>query len=172
MSDLIGKPFPPDFYFNYVPYDEEDQKNKLSCKLPISFKLSQENLKGKKIVITSAPGAFTPTCTLSHIPGYVAKAKEFADKGVDKVFVITRDLPFVGAAWGKLLGQKPPLEFASDPSAKFSQSMGWTKDGGDNGVLTGRYVIVVVDGIVTYAAEEPDASKVTVSGAANVLSKL
>lgn len=172
MSDLVGKPFPPNFHINYVPFDEEDQKNHLSCKIPIPFKLSQENLRGKKIVITAAPGAFTPTCTLSHIPGYIAKADEFSAKGVDKVFVITRDLPFVTAAWGKLLGQKLPLEFGSDPSATFSKSIGWTLDSGENGILTGRYTIIIDDGIVVYAEKEDSAGAVTVSGADAALAKL
>jgi alkyl hydroperoxide reductase 1 len=171
MSDLVGKPFPEGFHLNYVPYDEEDQKNKISCKIPIQFKLTPENLKGKKIVITSAPGAFTPTCTLTHIPGYISKAKEFSSKGVDKVFVITRDLPFVTAAWGKLLGQAPPIEFGSDPNATFSKSIGWTLDGGENGTLTARYTIIIDDGVIVYAEREP-GKEVTVSSADAALAKL
>lgn len=171
MSELVGKPFPEGFHINYVPYDEADQQDHLSCKLPIQFKLTQENLKGKKIVITSAPGAFTPTCTLTHIPGYVSKAAEFSAKGVDKVFVITRDLPFVTAAWGKLLGQKLPLEFGSDPAAAFSKSIGWTIDAGENGILTARYTIIIDDGVVVYAEKEAGGD-VTVSSAEAALAKL
>lgn len=171
MSSLVGKPFPEGFYFNYVPYEPEDQENKLSCKIPIKLNLTPEFLKGKRIVITSAPGAFTPTCTLSHIPGYIAHAADFQAKGVDKVIVITRDSAFVNSAWGKLLGQKPPIEFASDPSAKFSQAIGWTVDSGDNGTLTARYTIIVDDGTVVYAERET-AKGVSVSGAEAALAKL
>ncbi|KAH3675718.1 hypothetical protein WICMUC_002510 [Wickerhamomyces mucosus] len=171
MSSLIGKEFPEGFHFNYVPFDEEDQKDHLSCKRPIQFKLSQDNLKGKKIVITSAPGAFTPTCTLSHIPGYIAKVDEFKSKGVDKVFVITQDSAFVNAAWGKLLGQKLPIEFGTDPSAVFSKSIGFIKDAGENGILTSRYTIIIIDGVVTYAEQEP-AGDVSVSSAEAALAKL
>ncbi|CDR46115.1 CYFA0S22e00188g1_1 [Cyberlindnera fabianii] len=169
MAIEVGKPFPEGFAFSYVPYDEEDQKNKLSCKIPILFKLTPEKLAGQKIVITSAPGAFTPTCTLSHIPGYISKADEFASKGA-KVFVITQDSAFVNAAWGKLLGQKPPIEFASDTAAAFSKHIGWIIQKGDV-TLTGRYTIIVEDGIVTYAEIEKGGD-VTVSSADAALAKL
>ncbi|CAM9017511.1 hypothetical protein WICANDRAFT_77286 [Wickerhamomyces anomalus NRRL Y-366-8] len=171
MSDLVGKPFPEGFHFNYVPFDEEDQKDHLSCKRPIQLNLTQDYLKGKKIVITSAPGAFTPTCTLSHIPGYIEKASDFVSKGVDKVIVITQDSAFVNSAWGKLLGQKVPIEFASDWQATFSKSIGWTVNAGEMGTLTARYTIIIDDGKVIYAEKEP-GSEVTVSGADAALAKL
>lgn len=170
MSELVGKPFPEGFHFNYVPYDEADQKDHLSCKRPIQLKLTPEFFKGKKVVITSAPGAFTPTCTLSHIPGYISKAGEFAAKDV-VVIVITQDSAFVTSAWGKLLGQKKPIEFATDPQAKFSKSIGWTVDAGEMGTLTARYTIIVDDGTVIYAEKEP-GSEVSVSGAEAALAKL
>lgn len=171
MSELIGKEFPEGFYFNYVPYEAEDQKNATSCRIPIQFKLNKENLAGKRIVITSAPGAFTPTCTLTHIPGYIEKVEEFKKKNVDKIFVITSDSAFVNSAWGKLLGQKPPIEFASDPNAKFSSSIGWTVDAGDLGTRTARYTIIIDDGKIVYAAKE-EQREVTVSGADAALAKL
>jgi alkyl hydroperoxide reductase 1 len=133
--------------------------------------LTKENLAGKRIVITSAPGAFTPTCTLSHIPGFIAKAAEFKAKNVDKVFVITADSAFVNSAWGKLLGQTPPVEFASDPNAAFSKSIGWTIDAGDLGERTARYTIIIDDGKVIYAAKE-EGKDVTVSSAEAALAKL
>ncbi|CCH40880.1 Peroxiredoxin-1 [Wickerhamomyces ciferrii] len=170
MSDLVGKPFPEGFHFNYVPYDEADQKDHLSCKIPIQLKLTPEYFKGKKVVITSAPGAFTPTCTLSHIPGYIEKASEFASKGA-QVIVITQDSAFVNSAWGKLLGQKQPIEFASDYQATFSKSIGWVVDAGEMGTLTGRYTIIVDDGKVVYAEKEA-GKDVTVSGADAALAKL
>ncbi|KAH3684277.1 hypothetical protein WICPIJ_004752 [Wickerhamomyces pijperi] len=172
MSSIVGKPFPTGFHFNYVPFDAEDQKNKLSCKIPIQFKLTPENLQGKKIVITAAPAAFTPTCTLSHIPGYISHVDEFISKGVDTIFVITADTAFVNSAWGKLLGQKLPIQFASDPQAAFSKSIGFAKDyNPEMGTLTERYTIIVEDGVITYAEKEPKGD-VTVSGAEAALAKL
>lgn len=172
MSSFVGQPFPEGFHFNYVPYDAEDQKDNLSCKLPIQFKLTPENLKGKKIVITAAPAAFTPTCTLTHIPGYIAKVDEFVAKGVDQIFVITADTAFVNAAWGKLLGQKLPIQFGSDPQAAFSKHIGFVKAySPEMGTLTERYTVIVEDGIITYAEKEAGGD-VTVSGAEAALAKL
>ncbi|KAI9813546.1 MAG: hypothetical protein M1832_006277 [Thelocarpon impressellum] len=149
----------------YVPYTPETSEV-TACGIPVPFDASKE-FKNKKAVLVAVPGAFTPTCTASHLPGYIAKLPELKAKGVDVVAFVAFNDPWVMAAWGKASGVKgDDILFLSDPDAKFSKSIGWTR-----GERTGRYAIVVDHNKVVYAENEP-GSDVTVSGADAVLSKL
>ncbi|KAI1323934.1 Redoxin [Xylariaceae sp. FL0255] len=166
MSALkAGDSFPEDVTFLYVKPTPESS-DVLACGVPGPFNASTE-FKDKKVVLISVPGAFTPTCQVQHITGFISKLSEIKNKGVDLVAVIAFNDPFVMSAWGKANGIKDDsILFLTDNEAKFSGSLGWTL-----GPRTGRYAMIIDHGKVVYAEKEP-GKEVTVSSVDAVLSKL
>ncbi|KAI5778681.1 Redoxin [Geopyxis carbonaria] len=166
MPELkVGDKFPEDVSFSYVPYIPENE-DITACGRPITFNASKE-WADKKVVLFAVPGAFTPTCSESHLPGYISKKDELKSKGVDVVAVIAYNDAFVMNAWSKANGVKnDEILFLEDKSAEFSKSIGWTM-----GERTARYAIVIDKGTVTYAQKE-EAGKLEVSSAEAVLAKL
>ena len=121
----------------------------------------------KKVVLFAVPGAFTPGCSVRHLPPYIDKLDIIKDKGVDVVAVIAFNDAWVMSAWSKANGIKnDDILFMSDPEAKFSRSMGWNM-----GERLARYAMVIDNGTVMYAEKEP-GREVTVSGAEAVMAKL
>ncbi|KAH8159403.1 hypothetical protein CIB48_g8846 [Xylaria polymorpha] len=166
MSALkAGDAFPADVGFLYVKPTPETS-DVLACGIPTKFDASAD-FANKKAVLVSVPGAFTPTCQVTHVTGYISKLSELKAKGVDTVIVIAFNDPFVQAAWGKANGIKDEsIIFATDNEAAFSKTLGWTL-----GPRTARYAIVVDHGKVVYAEKEP-AGDVGVSGVDAVLAVL
>ncbi|ODV93963.1 hypothetical protein PACTADRAFT_77462 [Pachysolen tannophilus NRRL Y-2460] len=171
VSYKVGDKFPTKVDFQYIPYVPENS-DILACSIPTVYSLSKK-LPGRTVVIVSVPGAFTPTCTADHIPPYVAKIKQLRAKGVDDVVVISANDSFVLAAWGKALGAKDEIIFASDPNAAVSTELGLQKDltAVGFGIRTSRYAAIVVDGVIKYLEEEPGQG-VSVSGVESILSAL
>lgn len=135
---------------------------------PILTTDSLTEFKDKKVVVVSVPGAFTPTCQVSHLASYVNRVADLKAKGVDQVVFIAYNDAFVMSAWGKANGIKDNfIIFASDPGAKFSSTHGWVM-----GERTGRYALVVDHGKVVYAAEDSQKGSIEFSGADAVLAKL
>ncbi|KAL2056232.1 hypothetical protein ABVK25_003255 [Lepraria finkii] len=167
MTSLkVGDSFPAGVEFTYIPYTEE-KDSITSCGSPQQFHASEE-FADKKVVLFAVPGAFTPSCSVRHLPGYMEHWNEIKGKGVDLVIVIAMNDAWVMSAWGKANGiKKDEILFMSDAGIKFSRSIGWTK----GPERTGRYAMVIDHGKVMYAENEP-AGDVTVSGAEAVLSKL
>jgi len=158
-----GDKFPNDVTFSYVPYMGDDIN---SCGRPIQFNASKE-WANKKVVLFAVPGAFTPTCSESHLPGYIEHLPELKAKGVDAIAVIAYNDAFVMSAWSKAHSVKnDDILFLSDDETKFSQKIGWTM-----GSRTARYAIVLDKGVVTYAEKE-DKGTLEVSSAEAVLAKL
>ncbi|XP_029170162.1 peroxiredoxin-5, mitochondrial [Nylanderia fulva] len=112
---------------------------------------------GKKIIIFGVPGAFTPGCSKTHLPGYVAKAGELKLKGISEIFCISVNDPFVMAAWGKEHDATGKIRMLADPKGDFTDAIDL---GIDLQVLGGkrskRYSMVVDDGIVKELNVEPD----------------
>jgi peroxiredoxin len=107
---------------------------------------------GKKVVLFAVPGAFTPTCSAAHLPGFVANADKIKAKGVDSIVCLSVNDPFVMDAWGK--GQNAEeIMMVADPSAELSAAMGLTIDasGAGLGTRSSRYSMVVEDGKITTA---------------------
>ncbi|KAK9454085.1 Redoxin [Dipodascopsis uninucleata] len=171
MALTVGEPFPAGVEFSYIAYTPESSDIK-ACGIPGPLKFDEE-FKGKKVVIVSIPGAFTPTCTVNHIPPFVEKFSELKAKGVDALVVLSANDPFVQSAFGKANGvTDPAIYFATDPAASFSKSIGFSVDLPPAfGTRTGRYAIIVDDGIVKYAKIE-SGSGVDVSGVDAVLAAL
>ena len=106
-------------------------------------------LKGRKVIIFGLPGAYTPVCSASHLPGFVAKATELKSQGVDEIACISVNDPFVMQAWGKEHDVDGKVTMLSDDSA-FTKAIGLSLDLPDFG-LSGRserYSMVVDNGVV------------------------
>ncbi len=111
---------------------------------------------GKTVVMFATPGAFTPTCSAKHLPGYVQQAEAFAAKGVDTVVCMAVNDPFVLAAWGKEQGVEGKIVMLADGSAMLTKAMGLELDltARGLGVRSQRFAMVAVDRMVTHLAVE------------------
>lgn len=128
--------------------------------------------EGKKVVLFAVPGAFTPTCSNAHLPGYVVKADELKAKGVDNIVCLSVNDAFVMDAWGKDKNAEQLLMVA-DGNGDFTKALGLEMDGSGFGLGTRsqRYAMIVDDGKVTkLAVEEP--GKLEVSAAEAILDSL
>ena len=110
---------------------------------------SSDYFKGRRVAVFSVPGAFTPTCSAKHLPGYVAKAAELKAKGIDEVACTAVNDPFVMGIWGQINGSAD-VTMLADGNGDFVQALGLTLDG--SGVGLGqrgqRFSMVVNDGVV------------------------
>jgi peroxiredoxin len=128
---------------------------------------------GKKVVAFALPGAFTPTCSAKHVPGFVADADKFKAKGVDTIACISVNDAFVMGAWGKDQKAADKVRMLGDGNGEFTQAMGLTMDGSKFGLGTRsqRYAMVVEDGVIKHLfVEKPGTFEV--SAAENVLKNL
>ncbi|RAL11219.1 peroxiredoxin family protein [Aspergillus homomorphus CBS 101889] len=165
MALKPGDSFPADVVFQYIPWTEESGEIS-ACGIPIAYNASKE-WADRKVVLFAVPGAFTPTCSINHVPGYIQNLPKLKEKGVEVVAVIASNDPFVMSAWGKANNIKgDDILFLSDPDAKFANSIGWANSG-----RTGRFAIIIDHGKVTYAQIETEQG-VKVSGADAVLAHL
>ncbi|PLN80630.1 putative allergen [Aspergillus taichungensis] len=166
MTVKPGDSFPNDVVFQYVPWTEE-KSGVQACGIPINYNASKE-WADKKVVLFSVPGAFTPTCSVNHLPGYIQNLPQLREKGVQIVAVLASNDPFVMSAWGKANQVRgDDILFLTDPEARFSSSLGWA-----NGGRTGRYAIIIDHGKVTYADIETKKGAVEVSGVDAVMAHL
>ena len=106
-----------------------------------------EYSKDKKLVLIGVPGAFTPTCSVNHVPGFIDKADEILAKGVDEIICISVTNPWVMDAWGKNLNADK-ITMLSDGNCEFTESMGLIMDGSGFGLgkVSSRYAAIVEDG--------------------------
>lgn len=106
--------------------------------------------KGKKVVVFAVPGAFTPTCSAKHLPGFVEKSQEIKAKGVNTIACIAVNDAFVMDAWGKSQNTAGKVEMLADGSSKFTDALGLGMDLTDRGLgkRSRRYSMIVDDGVV------------------------
>lgn len=124
----------------------------------------REAAKGKRVVIFGVPGAFTPTCSAQHVPGYVEKLPELKAKGVDEVWCVAVNDGFVMAAWGQQLGAIGKVRMLGDGSADFAKKLGLELDltAAGMGVRVNRFSLLVEDNIVKQVnVEAPRAFEVS-----------
>jgi peroxiredoxin len=136
-------------------------------------KTTDEVFKGKKVVLFAVPGAFTPTCSNNHLPGFVKNADAIKAKGVDTIAVTAVNDVFVMNAWKKAAGSDA-IEFLADGSADFAKAIDLSLDAsaGGLGTRSKRYSMVVDDGVVKSLSVEEAPGKVETSGADAVLQAL
>jgi peroxiredoxin len=141
------------------------------CKLgPNEFKVA-DLAKGKKIVIFGLPGAFTPTCSAKHVPGYVEKFGEIRQKGVDEIWCVSVNDAFVMGAWGREQKTHGKVRMMADGGAQLTKALGLDMDIPGMGVRSKRYAMLVDDGVVkSIDVEAP--GKFEVSDAATMLKRL
>jgi len=117
---------------------------------------TDEIFGGKKVVMFAVPGAFTPTCSAKHLPGFVQHAADFKAKGVDTVACISVNDAFVMGAWGKDQGTEGKVEMLADGAAAFAKAIGLELDlnGRGMGWRSQRYALVAENGVVTHLGVE------------------
>lgn len=136
--------------------------------------LSTDDLfAGKKVVLVSVPGAFTPTCSMNHLPGYVDHADAFDAKGVDTIACMAVNDVFVMAAWGKDREVGDKVLMLADGNGDYSRALGLELDatGFGMGMRGQRFAIIVDDGVAQHVAIEAPA-QFEVSKAEAVLAAL
>lgn len=133
-----------------------------------------EVFDGKKVVLFAVPGAFTPTCHLKHLPGFIEMADEFKKHGVDTVACVAVNDPFVLGAWAETSGGKGKVLFLSDGNAEFTKKIGMDFDGSGIGLGTRsrRYAMYVDDGVVKVLNVEDSPGVAEVSTAETLLGAL
>ncbi len=127
---------------------------------------------GRKVVLFSVPGAFTPTCSARHLPGYVDSAEEFFNKGVDAIACMAVNDVFVMGAWGRG-ANADQLDMLADGNGDFARALGLELDSRafGMGMRSKRFALVAEDGVVTQLfLEEPGEFRV--SSAEHVLANL
>jgi peroxiredoxin (alkyl hydroperoxide reductase subunit C) len=117
---------------------------------------TEELFRGKRVVMFAVPGAFTPTCSARHLPGFVEHAAAFAEKGIDKVVCLAVNDAFVMDAWAKSQNVGPEITMLADGSAQFTKALGLELDLSARGLglRSQRFALVADDMKVTYLAVE------------------
>lgn len=135
---------------------------------------SDELFGGKKVVLFSVPGAFTPACSAQHLPGFVGKAGELKAKGVDTIACLAVNDVFVMDAWGKDQSVADKVLMLADGNAEYTKKLGLDLDASGFGMGTRgeRFAIVVDDGVATQVHREAAPSDVKASAAENILANL
>ena len=119
---------------------------------------------GRKVALFSVPGAFTPTCSARHLPGFVERADELKGKGVDEVACVAVNDAFVMGAWGQQAGAEGKVTMLADGNGDFAEALGLTMDGSKFGLgkRGSRWSAIVDDGVVSELnVEEPGAFNVS-----------
>ena len=158
---------------------------KAGDKLPLDIKLKEmgdggpkdvtvgEICTGKKVVVFAVPGAFTPTCSMKHLPGFLDQAAAIRAKGVDEIVCLSVNDAFVMDAWGKASQASGKVRMLADGNGEFTKAVGLSLDasGFGMGARSQRYAMIVNDGTVQELLVEPGPG-LNVSSAESVLSKL
>ncbi|MEO9131676.1 MAG: peroxiredoxin [Sphingomonas sp.] len=134
---------------------------------------SDEYFKGRKVALFSVPGAFTPTCSAKHLPGYVDKADELKAKGVDEIACTAVNDAFVMGAWARSADASDTVTMLADGNGSFAEAVGLTMDGSKFGLgqRGQRYSMVVNDGVVEQLNVEAPG-EFNVSSAEHMLNEL
>lgn len=133
-----------------------------------------EIFTGKKVVLFGVPGAFTPTCSNDHLPGYLENYDAIRAKGVDTIAVVAVNDQFVMRAWANFTGGEEKLLFLADGSGDFVRATGLDHDmsGRGFGLRAKRFSMIVDDGTVTALNIEEAPGQALTSGAATLLKQL
>ncbi|MGC6471490.1 MAG: peroxiredoxin [Parvibaculales bacterium] len=129
---------------------------------------------GKTVALFALPGAFTPTCSNQHLPGYIQQAEALRDKGVDSIICLSVNDAFVMDAWGKQQSANGKVMMLADGNGEFTAAIGLEMDGSGFGMGTRslRYSMIVKDGVVETLNIEGNPGEAVDSGADNMLSQL
>lgn len=128
---------------------------------------------GRKVVLFAVPGAFTPTCSMNHLPGFVAAADDIKAKGVDTIACVSVNDVHVMNAWGKASGADGKIMMLADGNADFAKAVGLESDltVAGMGLRSKRYSMIVENGVVKTLNVETERG-VNVSGAETIMEQL
>ncbi len=134
---------------------------------------SNELFEGKKVVVFALPGAYTPTCSAAHLPGFVVHADEIFARGVDRIVCLSVNDAHVMQAWGEVNNVDDKILMVADGNCDFTRAVGLELDRteGGMGMRSQRYAMIVDDGVVTRLDVEAPG-KFEVSSAEAILEKL
>ena len=125
---------------------------------------TDELFAGKKVVLFALPGAFTPTCSAKHVPGFVEKAADLKAKGVETIACLSVNDAFVMEAWGKANNADGKIRMLADGNGDFTRAVGLEMDGSGYGLgkRSQRYAMIVDDGVVKMLnVEKPGSFEVS-----------
>lgn len=133
-----------------------------------------ELFQGKKCVLLAVPGAFTPTCHQNHVPGFLNAYDQLKAKGIDEIFCVAVNDPFVVSAWASALGVGDKITMLSDGNGTFTKALGLELDGSGFGlgIRSHRYAMLVEDGVVKVLNVEEDPTQADASSAEKLLGSL
>lgn len=162
MPIQVGDPIPA------VEVQENEPGNKVAM---------DQLFKGKKGILFAVPGAFTPGCSKTHLPGFVQQADDLKGKGIQEIACISVNDAFVMAAWGKEHGASDKVRMLADPTGAFTKEVDLLLDSEQIVQILGnkrskRYAMLVEDGVVKKINVEPDGTGLTCSLASSILSQL
>nr|XP_043624373.1 peroxiredoxin-2B-like [Erigeron canadensis] len=145
-------------------FDEHDQLQSVSV---------HSLAAGKKVVLFGVPGAFTPTCSMKHVPGFIEKSEELKAKGVEELLLISVNDPFVMKAWKKSYENTKNVKFLADGSASYTHALGLELDLSEKGLgVRSRRFALLVDDLKVVVANIETGGEFTVSSADDILSAL
>lgn len=164
MTIQVGDRIPEATLFESTEFGE-------ACPMPPAKISVTEATKGKKVVIFALPGAFTPTCSAKHVPGYVELLPQLKAKGVDEIWCVSVNDGFVMAAWGRDQKATGKIRFMGDGSGELTKKLGLDVDIPGMGLRIKRSSLLVEDGVVKQVNIE-GPGKLEVSDAATMLKQL
>ncbi len=145
-------------------FDEQDQLQEASI---------HSLAAGKKVILFGVPGAFTPTCSVKHVPGFIEKAGELKSKGIADILLISVNDPFVMKAWAKTYPDNKDVKFLADGSASYAHALGLELDLSEKGLGTrSKRFALVVDDLKVKVANIEAGGEFTVSSADDILKAL
>jgi glutaredoxin/glutathione-dependent peroxiredoxin len=139
-----------------------------------SVMTTQDVFSGKRVVLFAVPGAFTPTCTMNHLPGFLEHNEALRAKGVDTIAVVAVNDVHVMKAWRQSTGAGDRIVFLSDGNGEFAKAVGLDADlsAGGLGVRSKRYSMLVEDGVVRQLNVEPSPGQADTSSAETILGQI
>ncbi len=163
----VGDVVPEASLYEYLDTEQE------GCSLGPNKFTTTVALKDKKIVLFGLPGAFTPTCSERHVPGYVESFDALKKKGVDEIWCVSVNDAFVMGAWGRTMNTAGKVRMMGDGSALFTKACGLEFDlnAGGLGLRCQRFLMIIDKGVVKHLAIEA-AGKLEVSSAQAALQVL
>ena len=129
---------------------------------------------GRKVVLFAVPGAFTSTCSSSHLPGFIENAEAIKEKGVDEIAVVSVNDSAVMDAWAEASKGKGKITFLADGNGDFAKAIGMDVDlsVAGMGLRSKRYSMIIEDGVVTHLNQGDVPGQATISSAATILGQL
>ncbi|CAN1318829.1 unnamed protein product [Linum perenne] len=162
MAPIAAGATLPDETFAY--FDENDQLQQVSI---------HSLAASKKVVIVGVPGAFTLTCSLKHVPGFIERAADLKAKGVAEIITISVNDPFVMKAWSKTFPENKDVKFLADGSATYTHALGLELDLNEKGLgIRSMRFALLVDDLKVKAANVEEGGDFTVSSVDDIIKAL